>query len=403
MPQYSYRAKKGPHEVIEGSVEATSEKEAIEKINSMGYIPVHISLRQGGASEDSVVRKPLGGKVKPREVTIFSRELASLLKSGVPILRAIAIIQEQSESLTFRNIMVSIHSGLKDGGSFSSVLANYPAVFSSLYIALVRTGEDSGALADALFRVAEYRGKQEEMISRLRMALAYPVLMCVVGAGTIVFMLTFAMPRLTGIFLSLGQNLPLPTRVLLSVSKVLQQWWIWVVFVSIVFLLSRQLHRKAAKFFLSRTQLCLPLFGQLVLKSDLARFSRTLELLIKSGIPILKAIDIAAPVINNDIIRVKIQESHRDLEQGGSFGQSLKSSKLLPSFVTNLITVGEESGRLTDALSEIATSYERDTDEAIKIMTNLLEPLMILIMGLLVGFIVVAMLLPVFEINVMAR
>jgi type II secretory pathway component PulF len=165
----------------------------------------------------------------------------------------------------------------------------------------------------------------------------------------------------------------------------------------------REFRRKPAKLFLSRLQLILPLFGKLVLKSDLARFCGTLELLIKSGIPILKAIDVAVPVINNEIIREKMQESHGDLEQGGSFGKSLKNSKLLPPFVTNLIIVGEESGRLTDALSEVAASYERDTDEAIKIMTNLLEPLMILVMGLLVGFIVVAMLLPVFEINVMAR
>jgi type II secretory pathway component PulF len=165
----------------------------------------------------------------------------------------------------------------------------------------------------------------------------------------------------------------------------------------------RQLKAESSKVALSRFKLHLPLFGNLMLKVELSRFSRTLELLLKSGITILKAIDVAIPVIDNEIIKRQLRVSYKELEQGGSFGRSLKNSRLFPLFMTNLIIVGEESGRLNEALSEVADVYERDSDESIKIMTNLLEPLMILVMGLIVGFIVVAMLLPIFEINVMAK
>jgi general secretion pathway protein F len=406
MAVYKYRAKKGPQEIIEATIEAQSEKEAVEKLSSLGYIPVHIeeyrhtASSQEGSSSGSA--QPFG-KIKSREVTVFTRELATLLKSGVPILNAINIIREQSEDQNLKNILKNIHNAVKDGATFSSVLAQYPQVFSSLYIAMIRTGEDSGALSDALLRIADYRTKQEEVLSRFRMAMAYPILMVVVGLATIIFMLTFVIPRLMKIFVNMGQVLPLPTRILISVSNGLRHWWLWVSLVVVILIIRRQARQKSAKFFLSRLKIRLPLFGKLMLKAELGRFSRTLELLIKSGIPILKAIDVAIPVVDNEVIKEKLKVSYGELERGGSFGRSLKNSKLFPLFISNLIIVGEESGKLSEALGEVANSYERDTDEAIKIMTNLLEPLMILVMGLIVGFIVVAMLLPIFEINVMVR
>jgi len=403
MPIYKYRAKKGPEEVIDATIEAASDKEAIEKINAMGYLPVRIEEYKSQAQTSEYATKLYLGKIKSREITIFSRELASLLKSGVPILNSINIILEQSENPKLKNILRNIHNSIKDGSTFSSVLAKFPEVFSSLYVALIRTGEDSGSLPEALLRIADYRTKQEEMVSRFRMAMAYPILMALVGVGTIVFMLTFVLPRLMKIFINMGQDLPLPTRILISTSQMLRQWWIWVVLALIILIGRRQARAESSKVFLSHLRLHLPIFGKLILKSELGRFSRTLELLIRSGIPILKAIDITIPVVNNVVLREKLKASYKELEQGGSFGRSLKNSKLFPPFICNLIIVGEESGKLTDSLAEVASSYERDTDEAVKIMTNLLEPLMILVMGLIVGFIVIAMLLPIFQINVMAR
>jgi general secretion pathway protein F len=224
-----------------------------------------------------------------------------------------------------------------------------------------------------------------------------------VGIGTVIFMLTFVMPRLMNIFMNMGQALPLPTRILIAISSYLRQWWVWVILALFIFAVRQQARSKTARLPLSAFRLHIPLFGKFILKAELARFSHTLELLIKNGIPILKAMNIAIPVLENEVIKNQLKQSYKELEQGGSFGASLKSSKVFPVFMSNLISVGEESGRLDEALAEVASSYERDTDEAIRVMSSLLEPLMILVMGLIVGFIVVAMLLPVFQINFMAR
>lgn len=404
MPIYKYRAKKGPQDIIEGKIEAASEKEAIEKISVGGYVPIRIEEDSSSVQSLPSLAKPVG-KIKSREITVFTRELASLIKSGVPILTCLNIISEQSENLHLKNVLRNIYNSVKDGATFSSALANFPRVFSPLYIAMILTGENSGALPEVLLRITDYRKKQEETISRLRMALAYPILMAIVGIATIIFMLTFVMPRLMGIFVNLGQDLPLPTRILISTSQFLRHWGLWIIvgLVLIILIVRRQSKTQIGRIFFSKFQLDLPVFGKLILKSELSRFCRTLEMLIKNGIPILRGIEITIPIINNETIKSELRRSYKELEQGGSFGKNLKNSKSFPIFMSNLITVGEESGKLNEALAEIASSYERDTDEAIKIMGNLLEPLMILGMGLIVGFIVVAMLLPIFEINVMAR
>ncbi|HDZ77299.1 MAG TPA: type II secretion system protein GspF, partial [Candidatus Omnitrophica bacterium] len=309
------------------------------------------------------------------------------------------------ESSNFKSIIVDIHNSIKEGLEFSAALNKYPKIFSNLYIAIVRTGEDTGSLDASLLRVADYRAKQEEVLSRFRMALVYPVLMGIVGVATVIFMLVFVMPRLTGIFSSMGQNLPLPTQLLIAISEGLRRWWFWIVIILTAFVLTvaRFVKTKSGKAHMSLIQLHFPVFGKFILKAELARFSRTLELLLKSGIDALSAIHVSIPVLDNEVLKGVIDKSCKELEHGGSFGRSLKSSKLIPAFMSNLIIVGEESGRLQESLAEVATSYERDTEEQMRVMFSLLEPLMILVIGLIVGFIVVAMLLPVFEINVMAR
>ncbi len=402
MAIFKYRAKKGSGGIEEGTIEARTEKEAIEKLGGIGYLP--IKIEEDGKPSRQALKKSYGkvsGKVKSRHITIFSRELASLLKSGVPILSAIDIISEQSEDTKLQSVLRNVHGALKDGDSFSSALAKYPNIFSHLFVALIRAGENSGALSDALLRISDYRTKQEDIISRLRMASIYPVLMAFVGAATVIFMLTFVMPRLMQIFIRIGQDLPLPTQILISISTILRERWqiVLLVLFSFILVIRGHLRTKTGKLSISLVKLHIPVFGNFVLKTELSRFSRTLELLIRNGIPILKAIDVAIPVLGNEVIKNQLKQSYKELEQGGSFGRSLKRSSIFTAFMSNLIIVDEESGKLDESLSEIATSYERDVDEAVKILSNLLEPVMILVMGLVVGFIVMAMLLPIFEIN----
>ncbi len=409
MAIYRYKAKNGPTDIVEGEVEAFTEREAIEKISRMGYLPVRLDeIARKAHSGKAQAHKPprtFAGGVKSREITIFSRELASLLKAGVPILSGIDIISEQTASRVLKRVLSEVRDAVKEGSSFSSALERYPRIFPAIFVAMIRTGENSGQLPDILIRISDYRVKQEDLMSRFRMALAYPLLMAMVGIATIVFMLTFVMPRLTRIFTSMGQELPLPTKLLIAASSGLRDYWMWIVLavVVMIIIIRRELNTRAGRLFFSHLKLRVPIFGKLALKADLARFSRTLELLVKSGIPILKGLEISIPVLDNEVIKAQLAASCKDLEQGGSFGRSLKGSKLFPVFMTDLIIVGEESGSLDNSLSEVANFYERDTDEAIRIFASLLEPVIILAMGLIVGFIVIAMLLPIFEINVMVR
>jgi type II secretory pathway component PulF len=411
MPTFKYKAKKGPEDIIEASVDAASEKEAIEKISIMGYIPVSIELEsKGGGSSSShqtaaaVLMKP-PGRIKSKQITIFSRQLASLLKAGVPILRALNIISEQSNNPNFKAVFFQINRAVKEGATFSSALSKYPAVFSPLYIAMIRTGEDSGSLPQVLLRIAEYRVKDEEMYSRFKMAMVYPVLMMVVGIGTIVFMLTFVLPRLMNIYSTMGQSLPLPTRILIAISTGLREkgGLILIGVAAAIFLFRQQAQTKAGKLAFGAMALRVPVLGALVQKAELARFSRTLELLLKSGLPILRALSISLPVLNNEVIKNYLNKSYKGLEQGGSFAASLRDSRLIPPFMSNLVSVGEESGKIDDALREIADSYEKDTDDSLRISNSLIEPVMMLVMGLIVGFIVMAMLLPIFEMNMMVK
>ena len=407
MPIFRYRAKISAEETIEEKIEAKDKEEAIEKISSLGYFPLRIEEEapQGQVKSSALPLRKSFGRVNSSEVSIFTRQLATLIKSGIPILNALNIISEQFSNPRMKHLLKTVHDEIKNGSNLSAVLAEYPKLFSPVYVALVRAGEASGSLPAVLLKIADYRRKQEEIISHVRVALAYPAFIALVGVLTVVFMLTFVMPKLMGIFVSLGQDLPLPTRILIAISNALRQGWFAILFFILIlyFFLQQQLKTKIGKTTFSIIQLKIPVFGGLILKSEIARFTRTLELLIRTGIPILQAIGISTPILSNEIIKQQLLRSSKELEQGGSLGRSLKNSKVFPVFMSNLIIVGEESGKIDDALSEVALAYETDIDENIKVMTALLEPVMILGMGLVVGFIVIAMLLPLFQINIMVR
>ncbi|MBN2119661.1 MAG: type II secretion system F family protein [Candidatus Omnitrophica bacterium] len=400
MALYRYKAKETPQKLVEGNIEAATRDDAIKQIEQMGYFPVKVEeISEGDAT--LVFKKVRTSRISSKEITIFSRQLATLIKSGVPILKALGVLVEQTSNMGFKNIISDVFNELKEGSKFSSCLSKYPKVFSTFYVAMVRAGEDSGNLEEVLFSLADYRTSQEDMVSKVKLALLYPVIMLFVGIGTIVFMLTFVMPRLMRIFEDMGEQLPVPTKILISVSQFLSQNWIFILvgLGAFIAVLRFELRRKQARRIASNIKLRLPLVGSLLIKKELARLSRTLELLIKSGIPILKAIELTAPIIDNDIIREGFMESHKELAQGSSLGKTLKRCKVFPAFMTNLISIGEESGKLDLSLAELANSYEKDTQDSIKAFTTILEPIMILGMGLIIGFVVIGMLLPIFQIN----
>jgi type II secretory pathway component PulF len=433
MPQFAYQARKGPREIVNGTIEADSLEQAVEKLGDEGLLPVrldevkgaspapdasagpreperprgapapHAAAPAAGAAPAAPARR--GGRIRSAEITLFGRQLSSLIKSGVPILRALMIISDQTVNARFREFLSSAEEDIKNGKPLSGVLAAYPRLFPPLYVAMVRAGEDSGQLHETLLRISDYRRRQEEVVSKVRSAMAYPALMGLTGVGTVAFMLTFVIPRLTGLFEGMGGELPAPTRILMAVSAGLRTPVFWAaaggLFAAGVLAARFQGPRLGGLW--SRASLAIPFVRDFVLKSELGRFTRTLELLIKCGIPILRGLEIAAPVVANDVLRGAIERARGELSGGGSLGKSLRQSGRFPVFMTNLVSVGEESGNLDGALGEIASYYEQEVEEAIKTLTSLIEPLMILSMGLVVGFIVIAMLLPMFELNMMVK
>lgn len=410
MPRFNYEAKKGPKEVIKGTVDAENQEVAIDKLHQMGYVPIRIFPAPGEISRPRPrvkvsVKQPkslgLFKKVRPKDLTIFTEQLASLLKSRVPVLEAMGVLYEQTEKVNFKRIIQDLQSEIKDGKTLSQALSKYPHVFPPLYINMIESGEIAGVLDKTLMRLAEFRNKQEEIKAKVSSALAYPIFIILVGIVTVFILLGFVIPRMSALFNEIGQTLPLPTRLLLSLSnQVKNYWYVGLAVIGLAFFMFRRSKTgQKEKAVFDRLKLKLPLLGNFIKKSILARFSRTFGLLLSNGIPIFQAIKITVPTVDNEIFKSELNLVHKGIIDGMSLEQSMKKSKWFPTFMTNMLAVGEKGGNLEESLLEVAEFYEREVDKMTRIMTSLLEPAIILIMSLIVGFIVFAMLLPIFEIN----
>ncbi len=405
MPYYRYHAKKGPQETIDGVVNSENRDSAIEAITLMGYMPLKVELDSPRARpEATAVTADRGSaNIKLRDVVLFSGQLSRLIKTGIPILRALDIIFDETGNKDLKNIIGQVIQDIKSGSVLSESLSRFGRVFPPLYIAIIKAGEESGALPLVLERISEYLKKQEGFSSKIKIALIYPAFMALVGLATLVFMLLFVIPKIKGIYVNVGEALPLPTRILIFISEAFTRHWFWVAIFSVAFFLGLKKILRGKSSFINELKLKIPFYGDFLLKTELARFVASIELSVKNGINALRAIELALPVLSNEILKRELSKAYEQVRQGGSFGGSLKKSKIFPPLMTNMIIVGEESGKLDEMLGEIADYFEKDTDEALKIFTAQFEPAMILIIGLVLGFIVIAVLLPIFQVNLITK
>ena len=408
MPIFIYKAKKGPQEMVEGTVEAGSKEAAVSKVEQMGYVPIKLSLKEDSSvvAVKKVTVKAhehfgLFNRISSHDLNIFTEQLATLVKSKVPLYEAINILASQTENLKLKQIVSSISGELKDGKTLSEALSRHPQVFPLLYVNMVRSGESGGVLDETLTRLSKFREEQEEIKANISSALAYPIFIVIVGLVTIVVLLTFGIPRLVSMFNETKQVLPLPTRILISISSGIINYWYWGVMAIIlsIFMLKQRQVTKRKKIILDRFMLRIPLIGNFTKKAMLGEFTRTFALLLANGVPVLEAIQITIPTINNEVFKIELEKVHSDVIVGTPLSQSMRKSSWFPPFLTNMIAVGERGGNLQEVLLEVAVFYEREVRKINKIMTSLLEPAIILVMGLIVGFIVMAMLMPIFEIN----
>jgi type II secretion system protein F len=405
MPRFIYKAKSGPTQIKEGMIEADNQSQAVLKLGSMGLFI--LSIEDEAAD---FIKKSRGGLsffrlIPLRVLSNFTRQLSNLLDSGMAMLNALGVLIDQTENPYFKQVIGVIRDDIKGGSTFSSALSKHPKVFSNLYVNMVSSGEVSGSLEDVLKRLSDFMEKDEENIAKVRASMAYPALMAVVGFITIFVLLTFVAPRLISIFVDLGQALPLPTKILIWVSSFLARFWLLIIagIVFSVLAFNKWSGTKEGKATLDKVKLKAGLLGVFIQKVEIARFARTLATLIGNGVPVIQALSIATNTIDNTCIKQDMENARKDVVDGTPLSVSIKKSQSFPSMVTSMIAVGEESGTLERSLFKIADSYDIEIDRTIKAITSLLEPGLILFMGLVVGFIVISMLLPIFQLNLMVR
>jgi len=406
MRNFRYKAKDSGKEMITGILEAETEQEALAKLSQMGYFPLSIE-REEASSEGQTDPLSLGffTRIRRRDITFFTRQLADLLEAGLPLMRGLEVLWEQTENRRLQEVLASLATQVKEGKSFSEALALYPKIFSNLYVNMVKSGEVGGMLSEVLARLADFGENEEELRAKVRAALAYPILILFVGMATVAVLLIFVVPKLVSLFQDVGQILPLPTRILIELSQGLVHYW-WVVFSMVVlsvFLLRRGRLSRRVRLAIDGVKLRIPVWGPLIKKVEIASFARSLATLLSHGVPILQAMQVVVQATNNELLRGEFERIGEQLKGGTTLSQEIRRGRMFPALVTNMVAVGEEAGKLDRSLFKIADTYEREADRAMKLMTSLVEPVMILVMGSIVGFIVIAMLMPIFQNDLLAR
>lgn len=402
MPRYIYIAKSQPYKTIQGDIEAESEAQVIDKLTKLGYFP--ISIKAEGLSLDKP-RIWLFRKVPNRDIVLFTLQLSSLLEAGVNIINGLHIISNQTSNKYVKAIISDVSSKIKDGESLSESLASYPQLFSNLYTSMIYSGEVGGNIEVTLKRLADFLGKEEEFKNSIRAALTYPAFVFAVGLLTVTILLYFVIPRLATMFTDMGQVLPLPTRILINTSNSLREfgWIILTIIFLFIFFLRRAYRSAGGRILWDRVKLRILILGEIILKTEISRLMRTLSLLLSSGIPITPALEISISSMENQILKSEVKKFKEQIAKGTSLSSALKNSKLFPEFVNNIVAIGEETGTLDKSLMRIANDYEQAVDRTLKTLSRLLEPVIILVMGLIIGFIVLSMLLPIFQINLIVR
>jgi len=337
--------------------------------------------------------------VPAAELAATTRQMATLLAAGLAIDDALATVVEQADQQLLSRTLARLREDVRQGEALHAALAKHPGVFPALYVSIVQVGEDSGTLDQAMHRLADFLEAQARIRARVQAALAYPVLMAVVGIGVLAFLFAFVVPKITRMLEEMGQALPWPTLLLIRLTDFLASyWWLLALLVAgAAVALSRYRQTEQGRLRLDRLQLKAPLFGQLLLLIITARLARTLATLLSNGVPLLKALGITRSLVSNRLLRQALEAATQRVQEGGSLAVALRESALFPPMLAQLTAAGEKSGQLEEMLYRVADSYEHQTDLSITGLLSLLEPVMILVMGCLVGFVVLAILLPIFE------
>ncbi len=403
MPAYAYKARDRSGKLVEAVMEAASQRDVAANLREKGLIPTDIAVPKTGMQAD--IKLPawldIGGKTSLRDVTVFSRQFATVINAGLPVVQSLAILQKQAEKASLKDALKKIREEVESGLPLSEAMSKHPKIFNRLYVYLVRAGEASGNLDGILERVASYQEKQAALRGKLKSAMTYPGVVLTIALGVTYFLLTGIVPQFAGILTQLGGELPVITKILMALSGFLtNQWWVLVLLIGgtiggITLFYRTNQGKHAIDGLLLKT----PVVGNLIQKAAIASFSNTFGLLLKSGVNIIEAIEITKGTAGNIIIEDVLEEAKQSVQRGEQISATLiNRPKIFPPLVSSMISIGEETGNVDAMMEKIASFYEREVNEAIEGLTAALEPMLIVFLGGVVGFIVAGMFLPMFAI-----
>ena len=404
MAVYEYRALNGKGKEIGGIIDAESKISASQALKRMDLYPVDISETTERTIEKKRYDFSLSHileRITGSDISVFTTQFAAMVDANMPVVESFEIVIQQTEKKTIKKMLSVIKEEVNKGISLADAFKLFPRQFSPLYINMVRAGEESGSLEIVLMRLADFFERQLEMRSKIMATLAYPTLMLIVGVTVVFFLVTFVIPTVTGIFEEMNHTLPLPTIILLGISGFLKKAWVYLGLALIGLAIFYKIYKQTprGKAFVDRWKLRIPLFGIQYKKIIMTRFTRTLGTLLTNGVPIVTSFDIVKNIIDNTIIASEIEKAREDIKEGKDISKPLARSGIFPPVVVNMIAVGEKSGQLEDMLNRVSRIMEAEMDSSLKKLISLLEPVMILLMGAIVAFVVVSILLPIFEMN----
>jgi type IV pilus assembly protein PilC len=390
MATFTYTARAAKGELKSATIEATSREEAISQLRKQRLNVIKIDEQQKR-------KKP--GKVSMRDIVIFTRQFSTMINAGLPLVQAMGILAEQSENPSLREITKQVVFDVESGNTVADALRKHPSAFSDLYVNMVAAGEAGGILDTILMRLAVFMEKNDALVRKVKGAMIYPGVIMTVAAGAIIVLLVFVIPTFQRMFAEAGIALPLPTQIVIGLSQGLQAYW-WAVIlavVAVVYAIKKYYATNDGKLVIDRLMLKAPVLGDVLRKSAVSRFTRTLGTLIGSGVSILDGLEITAKTSGNRVIQDAIMESRASIAGGETISAPLKKSQVFPPMVISMINVGEQTGGLDEMLTKIADFYDEEVDAAVSGLLSLMEPVMIVFLGVVVGGMVVAMYLPIFD------
>jgi type IV pilus assembly protein PilC len=397
---FVYRVRDKGGRLLEGSLEADNTGLVATRLREMGYYPISIEAKPSSGLQTEIKIPGFAKRVKTREIAVFARQFATMINAGLTMLRALNILAEQTSNPALAKAIDGVRTDVQVGASLSQALARHPKIFSKLFVSMVRAGETAGVLDQVLLQLAATLERQAALRTKVRSAMAYPVaVMCLVSAIATA-MLIFVVPMFKSMYKQVGGKLPAPTQLLINVSHVFSSYFPFLVALVVAgfFGIRRAIRRPRGRLFWDTLKLRTPIFGRVVHRTALSRFAHTLSVLLRSGVPILESLEITSDTVNNAVMAEAIKEAQNGVRGGDTVSRPLAAHSTFPPMVTQMMSVGEETGALDEMLAKVASFYDQEVESLVDGLTSLIEPLLIVVMGALVGGMVICLYLPMFNI-----